>query len=161
MGPNCRQARRPAKSASPSDLFQASGQPSTPAREGAEENMKIKILRIAFLFIAVFAVSFSSLAQDNSNSSDAHLFGSLLDSSGAVIGGVSVTAQVEGDTTARVWKTISSSDGAYKLTIPPGRYRVSFERSPFVSHQLVLNLAPNQQRTLDVSLSLERLSASA
>ncbi|HXJ05633.1 MAG TPA: TonB-dependent receptor [Candidatus Acidoferrum sp.] len=122
--------------------------------------MKIKILRIAFLFIAVFAVSFSSLAQDNSNSSDAHLFGSLLDSSGAAIGGVSVTAQVEGDTTARVWKTISSSDGAYKLTIPPGRYRVSFERSPFVSHQLVLNLAPNQQRTLDVSLSLERLSAS-
>ena len=122
--------------------------------------MKIKILRIAFLFIAVFAVSFFSLAQDNSNSSDAHLFGSLLDSSGAAVGGVSVTAQVEGDITARVWKTISSSDGAYKLTIPPGRYRVSFERSPFVSRQLLLDLAPNQQRNLDVSLSLERLSAS-
>ena len=48
--------------------------------------MKTKALRIAFHFFAVFAVSFSSLAQDNSNSSDAHLFGTLLDSSGAAVG---------------------------------------------------------------------------
>jgi vitamin B12 transporter len=110
---------------SPSDLFQAPGQPSTPAREGAEENMTANVLR-----------------------------------SGAGIGGVNVTAQLEGNATAQLWKATTSSNGAYSLTIPSGRYHLSFDRSPFVSRDLVLNLAPSEQRQLDLSLDLERLSAS-
>jgi vitamin B12 transporter len=122
--------------------------------------MKTTFLRTSFLFLLVLAVSFSSRAQSNSNSADAHLFGTLLDSSGAGIGGVNVTAQLEGNSTAKLWKTTTSTDGAYSLTIPPGRYHVSFERAPFASRDLVLDLAPSEQRKLDFSLELERLSSS-
>jgi vitamin B12 transporter len=120
--------------------------------------MKTAVLRTAFLLFAVSVVCFSAQAQNNS--SDAHLFGTLLDSSGAGVGGVHFTAQLEGNAATRLWKTNSSADGAYSLTIPPGRYHVSFDRSPFVPRDFVLDLAPNQQRKLDLNLALERLSAS-
>ncbi len=115
-------------------------------------------LRSAVFFLFFLAASISAQAQ--SQSSDAHLFGTLLDSSGAALAGVNVTAQLEGDTTAQLWKAISSPEGGYSLTIPPGRYHLTFGRSPFVSRDFVLDLAPNQQRKLDLSLELERLSAS-
>jgi vitamin B12 transporter len=115
-------------------------------------------LRTAFLFFAVSLAAFS--AQVQNDSSNAHLFGTLLDSSSAGVGGVRVTAQLEGVAAAHLWRTNSSADGAYSLTIPPGRYHVSFDRSPFVSRDFIFDLAPNQQRTLDVKLQLERLSAS-
>jgi vitamin B12 transporter len=120
--------------------------------------MKTRILRI-FLFSGLFlAVSFSAQAQNDS--SDAHLFGTLLDSSGAGVGGMQVTAQLEGATTGVSWKTNSTADGTYGLRVPPGRYRVSFQRTPFVSREFVLDFAPNQQRKLDLNLNLEPLSSS-
>ncbi len=119
--------------------------------------MKSTVFRTAFLFFAVSLAGFSAQAQNNS--SDAHLYGNLLDSSGAGVGGVHVTAQLEGAAAAPLWNANSSADGAYGLTIPPGRYHVSFDRSPFVSRDFVLDLTPNQQRKLDLSLRLERLSA--
>jgi len=115
-------------------------------------------LRTSVLFLFFLAVSFS--AQAIPQSQDAHLFGSLLDSSGAGVAQVNVTAQLENNTTAQLWKANSSTDGAYSLSIPAGRYRVTFERSPFVSRDFVLDFSPNQQRKLDLTLNLERLSAS-
>ena len=120
--------------------------------------MKITPLRTIFPFLFFLAVSFSVKAQNNS--SDAHLFGTLLDSSGAAVGGVNVIAQLEGNTSAHLWKTISSADGAYSLLLPPGRYHLAFQRSPFVSRDLEIDMAPNQQRALDLTLNLERLSDS-
>jgi vitamin B12 transporter len=122
--------------------------------------MKTTLLRTTFLFLAVFAASFSSHAQNNSNTSDAHLFGTLLDSSGAAVEAVNVTAHLESSATSQFWKTSSSAEGSYSLAIPPGRYHVTFERSPFVTREFVLDLAANQERKLDLSLNLERLSAS-
>jgi vitamin B12 transporter len=120
--------------------------------------MTANALRSAVFLLFFLAVSISAKAQNQSL--DAHLFGTVLDSSGAGIGGVNVTAQLEGNATAQLWKTTTSTDGAYSLAIPPGRYRISVERSPFVSRGLVLDLAPGQQRKLDLSLDLERLSSS-
>jgi vitamin B12 transporter len=120
--------------------------------------MNPHVLRTTVFSLFFLAVSFS--AQAIPQSQDAHLFGSLLDSSGGGIAQVNVTAQLENTTTAQLWKAISSTDGAYSLTVPPGRYRVRFERSPFVSRDFVLELSPNQQRKLDLTLNLERLSAS-
>jgi len=120
--------------------------------------MNPNALRSAVLSLFFLAISISAPAQNQS--SDAHLFGTLQDSSGAGVASVNVTAQLEGSTTAQLWKANSSTDGAYSLTIPPGRYRVSFERSPFVSRDFVVDLSPNQQRNLDLTLNLERLSAS-
>ncbi len=120
--------------------------------------MNSHALRTAVFSLCFLAVSFS--AQAIPQSQDAHLFGSLLDSSGAGVAEVNVTAQLENNKTAQLWKASSSTDGAYSLIIPPGRYRVSFERSPFVPRDFVLDLSPNQQRKLDLTLNLERLSAS-
>ena len=82
--------------------------------------MTANALRSAIFLLFFLAVSIS--AQAKNQSSDAHLSGTLLDSSGAAVGGVNVTAQLEGNATARLWKTISSTDGAYSLALPPGRY---------------------------------------
>ncbi len=120
--------------------------------------MKTTVFRIALLFFAVSFAGFSAQAQNNS--SDAHLYGNLLDPSGAGVGAVQITARLEGNAAAQTLKTNSSADGAYSLTLPPGRYRVTFERTPFVPRDFILDFAPSQQRKLDLNLRLERTSAS-
>jgi vitamin B12 transporter len=120
--------------------------------------MKTHALRSAVLSLLFFAVSISLSAQDRS--SDAHLLGTLLDSSGAGVGEVQVTARLENDTTAQLWKATSSTDGAYSLAIPAGRYHVWFQRRPFIARDFILDLAANQQRKLDLKLQLEALSSS-
>src|ERR1700682_4886763 len=81
--------------------FARTGQPSTPAREGAEDTMKTTVLRTAFLLFAVSVIGFSTQAQ--SNSPDAHLSGRLTDLSGYGVGNAKITAQLERDSDARVW----------------------------------------------------------
>ena len=120
--------------------------------------MKTTLLRTALLFFAVSVVSFYLQAQNSPP--DAHLSGTLIDASGAGVGGARVTAQLEGVSSARVWAATSSADGAYTLTFSPGRYHVQFVRSPFVSCDFILDFTANQQRTIDVQLQLERLAAS-
>jgi vitamin B12 transporter len=120
--------------------------------------MNTYALRIAVFLLAFLAADFSAQAQNDPH--PAHFFGTLLDSTGAAVEGVIVTGQLEGVANAQLWKTSSSVAGAYTLTIPPGRYRVSFERPSFVSRNFVVDLAPNQERRLDLNLALEPLSAS-
>jgi vitamin B12 transporter len=119
--------------------------------------MKIRLLLFLALPAVLLSISFSVQAQNNS--SDAHLFGTLLDSSGAGVPNVHVTAQLEGGKNAQLWKAISSTDGAYSLSVPPGRYHVSFERSPFVARDFTVDLSANQQRQLDLHLELEPLNS--
>jgi vitamin B12 transporter len=120
--------------------------------------MTANALRSALFLLFFLAPSIS--AQTQNQSSDAHLSGTILDSSGAGIGAVNVTAQLEGNLTAQLWKATTSTDGAYNLTIPPGRYHVTFGRAPFVSRELILDFATSEQRKLDQTLDLERLSSS-
>ncbi len=115
-------------------------------------------LRSSVFFLFFLTAGISVTAQNQSQ--DAHLFGNFLDASGAGVAAVNVTAQLEGNTTAQVWKANSATDGAYSLTIPPGRYRVKFERSPFVSRDFVIDLSASQQRNFDLTLNLEPLSSS-
>jgi vitamin B12 transporter len=120
--------------------------------------MKTTLLRTAFVSFLVFAASISLQAQ--SNSADAHLSGTLIDASGAGVGGARVTAQLEGVSDAHVWMATSSTDGAYIFTLPAGRYHVRFSRAPFVTRDFVLDLPAGQQRKLDLRFDLERLSDS-
>ncbi|HXY23170.1 MAG TPA: TonB-dependent receptor [Candidatus Acidoferrum sp.] len=120
--------------------------------------MKINLLRTAFLSLSVFAVSICLQAQ--TSSSDARVSGRLTDPSGSGIGGVRITAQLENSVGARVWPARSGEDGSYLLIIPPGRYRLHFERAAFVTRDITLDLAPSENRTLDLRLELETLSAS-
>lgn len=121
--------------------------------------MTTTVFRILLLAVlSAFAFCSSSLAQ--SDLPDAHLQGTLLDASGAGVGGARVTAQLEADSHPRVWETTSSDDGAFTLAFPPGRYHLQFIRSPFVTRDFVLEFTSNQQCTLDLKLQLERLAAS-
>jgi vitamin B12 transporter len=121
--------------------------------------MKSTILQKLFLSL-LSAVVFCSSSDAQADVPDAHLQGTLLDASGAGVGGARVTAQLEGVSDARVWVATSSADGTYVLTFPAGRYHVQFVRSPFVSRDFVLDFTANQQRTLNANLQLERLAAS-
>jgi vitamin B12 transporter len=120
--------------------------------------MKIRHLLFFALPAVLLGTAFSAQAQNNS--SDAHLSGTLLDASGAGVPNVQVTAQLEGDKNAQLWKASSTTDGAYSLSLPPGRYHVSFERSPFVARDFTIDLSANQQRQLDLHLELEPLNSS-
>jgi vitamin B12 transporter len=128
-----------------------------PAREGAEENMKAA-LRSFPLIVFLLTFPFSMEAQDKSSA--AHLVGTLVDSSGAVVGDVEVTARREGHAAAQLWKAESSSDGKYSLALPPGRYHVRFTHNSFIARDYVVDLGTDQHRKLDLRLELERLSAS-
>jgi vitamin B12 transporter len=115
-------------------------------------------LRSAVFFLIFLVAGISASAQNQSQ--DAHLFGILLDTSGAGVAAVNVTAQLDDNASAQLWKANSATDGAYSLTTPPGRYRLRFERSPFVPRDFVIDLSANQQRQLDLTLNLEPLSSS-
>ncbi len=121
--------------------------------------MKTTFLRSAFFALLFLSVSVFSL-QAQSNSSDAHLSGTLQDASGGGVAGVRVTAQIERAAGAQVWTATSTTDGAYALAFPPGRYRVQFVRSSFVARDFVFELAAGESRKLDLRLDLERLSSS-
>jgi vitamin B12 transporter len=118
--------------------------------------MKPTLLCTVFLLFAVLVVAVSLPAQNNP--SHAHLSGRLTDLSGYGIGSVKITAQLEGGPTARVWSAISAADGAYFLVVPPGHYSVHFQHASFAARDVVLDLAPAENHSLDLRLEIERLS---
>src|ERR1700686_4503407 len=82
------------------------GQTSTPPREGAGDNMKNTFFQKLFLsLLSAFVFCSSSFAQGDIP--EAHLQGTLLDVSGAGVGGARVTAQLGGVSNARVWAATS------------------------------------------------------
>ena len=111
------------------------------------------VLALVFLIFAIPAHSQSQLP-------DAHVSGTLTDPSGAGIGGVRVTAQLEGAANAQLWSATSTTDGAYHLSLPPGRYVMHFSRDPFAPREFTWDLSPGESRTVDLRLELERLSSS-
>ncbi len=119
--------------------------------------MKSTIRRSAFLAFLIFAVSFSSQAQSDSS---AHLSGTVLDSSGAAVPGVRITAQLENAANSATLTTTSANDGVYSLSLPPGRYHLQFTRESFVPRDFTMDFVAAQSRTLDLRLELQRLSAS-
>lgn len=112
-----------------------------------------RILLSAFLFAAVCS------AQVPGNSPDAHLTGTLLDPSGGGIGGVFVRAQLDGQATAPLWKSTSTTDGRYDLALPAGRYHVTFARPPFAPRDFLVALTAGEKQKLDLQMELERLSS--
>ena len=118
--------------------------------------MKTNLLRSAFFSFVFLVVSISLQAQ--ANLSEARVSGKLTDLSGYGVGNVRITAQLENDTNARTWSASSTDDGAYLLVVPPGRYRIHFQRSSFVPREFVIDLAAAENHTLDLRLEIERLS---
>jgi vitamin B12 transporter len=115
-------------------------------------------LRFCFLAALFFVISISTSAQ--SGTSQAHLAGTLLDSSGAAVADVHITAETQAAADAQKYDTTSASDGSYTLALSPGRYRITFLHPSFISRDFTLDFASGESRTLDVRLDLARLSES-
>ena len=112
----------------------------------------------SFFTLLGFACVFPAFSQ--SQTTDAHLSGTLTDRSGASVEGAKITAQQEDAAAAKLWSATSAADGAYSLTLPPGRYQVRFFRDPFSARELSIQLASGESRTLNLQLELEPLSSS-
>jgi len=119
------------------------------------------LIRSISLAVLLFATSTTSQAQTQSDHTAAHLSGTLLDASGAAIAEVRITAEPENATAAtHNYSAVSTSDGRYALSVPPGRYRTVFTRPAFTTREFTLDFSSGQSRNLDVRLDLERLSES-
>jgi vitamin B12 transporter len=120
--------------------------------------MKTTILRFAVLAVLFFSFGFSIQAQNNSF--DAHLSGSIVDSSGEGVAGVRVNVQLEGQPDAHAWVATTTTDGAYTIACPPGRYRLQFVHTAFKTRELTMDLASGESRQLSFRMDLEPLSSS-
>jgi vitamin B12 transporter len=130
-----------------------------PAREGVEDEMKLRgFLRFFILLLVFLSCKTSSLAQKNSG--DAAISGTIVDATGGAIGGVIVTASLEGQTGQVAASATSKADGSYSLAVPAGRYRVRFVRAPFSPVEEIVDVGAGESRVLSARLMLERLSSS-
>src|SRR5690242_21832895 len=100
----------------------------------------MKTLLGVLAFLILFGTT--AIASPQSSSPDVQLKGTLLDSSGAGVGGVQVVAQLASDSQSHLWNATSATDGAYSLTLPPGTYHVVFQYKSFVSHEFDLDFTP-------------------
>ena len=120
----------------------------------------MKTRRFPFLALPTVTLLFAIFAGAQNHSTDAQLSGTLTDSSGAGIPEVHVTARLEGAAPSQVWRCNSATDGTYRLSVPPGRYRITFERAPFIARDFSLELAAARPHELNLTLQLEPLSSS-
>jgi vitamin B12 transporter len=117
-------------------------------------------IAILSLLAAFFVPAVSSKAAPQSQSNKATLAGTLTDPSGAPVGEVRITAQPEASSVGQAVSAISSTDGAYSLSLPAGRYRLRFSRASFAAREIVLTIASGESRVLNLHLDLELLSDS-
>jgi len=107
----------------------------------------------ARLVIATFAcgvvLAFDAAAQVTT----ADIIGRVMDSSGAVLPGVTVTVENLGTRETRVAPTNESGDFAFTL-LPIGRYTVKIELSGFTPQTATLTLAAGDRSRLDVRLQV-------
>ena len=117
-------------------------------------------LAILSLLTAFFVPAVSSIAVPQSQSNNAHLAGTLTDPSGAPVGEVQITAQLESSSGGHPVSAASSADGSYSISLPAGRYRLRFSHSSFSAREVALTLATGESRVLNIHLELEPLSSS-
>jgi vitamin B12 transporter len=116
------------------------------------------VIHFLTLLFAVHLFQISLTAQ--TNPPEATLSGAVADGSGAAVADVRVALYLanENSDTAKL-STTTKDDGSYSIAAPAARYRVRFTRSAFSSVEQIIDLRAGEVRTLDVPLSLDRLSS--
>jgi vitamin B12 transporter len=120
--------------------------------------MKTKF-RFLFLLSALLLLVVSP-ATPQSDSANATLSGSISDPMDAAISGARITAEPADGGNAKAVPAVSTSDGTYTLSLPPGHYRVHVSQESFVARDLIVDLAPGESRTVNLRLVLQPLSSS-
>jgi len=118
---------------------------------------KRRMKRLFFLFFALIlagAVVARAGRSSEAKATNTMLFGTIYDTNNAVIANAQVVAQsFEG---REYWAT-SNTEGAYKIELPSGRYRVEANSPGFYPRQssLIGERVYNRQRRLDLVLELQ------
>src|SRR5579871_1053209 len=103
---------------------------------------------VSFSLQFLLAVIFPLFCIAQNNSQDAHLSGTITDSSGAGVGGVHISAVLDGQSRGNIWKATSTTDGAYSLAFPPGKYHIELTRASFATRSFDLEFAGGETRKL-------------
>jgi vitamin B12 transporter len=104
--------------------------------------------------LIVLSVAPDSIAQTQT----ARISGIVTDPLGSVIADAQVGAAsipAAGSPT----RSVSTGDGRFNLTLPPGRYRVTIARDSFATAEQEITIAAGETRELQVRLALEPLSS--
>ena len=121
-------------------------------------SVRSPVFRCLTLLFAVHLFQISLTAQ--TNPPDATLSGTVLDASGAAVADVRVALFLANETSATAkLSTTTDGDGSYSIAAPVARYRVRFTRLAFSTVEQAVDLRAGEVRTLDVPLTLDRLSS--
>lgn len=119
----------------------------------------MKTLKFVSALIALLSLIAAAPGFSQSQTSDAHLAGTLTDPSGASVSSAQITAQPV-DTSASPITIESSPEGTYSLTLPPGHYHLVVAKDSFVTRQTDVSVQAGESRTLNFRLELAPMSSS-
>ena len=111
-----------------------------------------------FLWTAVVLQFFFYAGPASAQSLSGQLSGVVSDPRGAVIPGAQITA-AQIPPSGQPLRTVSESDGRFKLMLPPGRYRITITHDSFAVNKQELSIVAGEMRELQVRLALEPLSS--
>src|SRR5687767_10773858 len=114
----------------------------------------MRVFRVCFRVVLALALAASTAAPVSAQQIEARILGRLVDSSGAALPGVTVTATATQTGATRVVVTDGSGDFAI-TNLGPGAYTVQFELSGFAAEtrQVVLGLAQVETMTLTLGVA--------
>jgi vitamin B12 transporter len=120
--------------------------------------MRISVWKLHSLCITAFLIVLSVAPDSIAQSQTARISGIVTDPLGSVIADAQVSAAsipAAGSPT----RSVSTGDGRFNLTLPPGRYRVTIARDSFATAEQEITIAAGETRELQVRLALEPLSS--
>jgi vitamin B12 transporter len=120
--------------------------------------MRISVWKLHSLCITAFLIVLSVAPDSIAQTQTARISGIVTDPLGSVIADAQVSAAsipAAGSPT----RSVSTGDGRFNLTLPPGRYRVTIARDSFATAEQEITIAAGETRELQVRLALEPLSS--
>jgi vitamin B12 transporter len=120
----------------------------------------MKNSKLAFAVFALLGSVFAVPAFPQSQSSIAHLRGTLTDPSGASIAAARISAQLSGPAPGNPVTTESITDGTYGLSLSPGRYHLAFAKDSFLTKESDITLQSGETFVLNLRLELAPMSSS-
>jgi vitamin B12 transporter len=118
-------------------------------------SVRVLFQRLPFAVVSLLLFPLFSIAQIKTT---AKLTGTIADPRGAVIAGAQITAEPVAASGAAI-RGVSGSDGAFALTLPAGRYRVTVSFDSFSRIDQSISIAAGESRDLQIHMALESLSS--
>ena len=120
--------------------------------------MRFSVRVLHFLCIAAFLISLCFAPGSIAQTQTTGISGIVTDPQASVVADAEVSAESIPPAGSPA-HGVSTSDGRFTLTLPPGRYRVTIARDSFARAEQEIIIAAGETRELQVRLALEPLSS--